>query len=144
MQVNGFTITYTDDNGLSQTMNALSDWTLYQKLIAANQSQKSADATNANAQVAYVNALHDYQSAPDVTPIPAKPKKIVVSDLGKQTETPFDPPLPDPVITKVTPSTGTVPVTHEVVLNDFEKMIVSALSAISNDLAAIKKQFGVV
>ncbi len=138
MKIDGFNMTYTDDSGGQHTFFAGTDFALWTQLNANNDKQNNAVGINNNAQSAYLTALHDYAQSPEKLPIPVKPTKLVVSDMGTETRVPFDPPLPDPVAYNPTGSSGSITATTNLPpqpLTDGEKALMAGLSYLTTQVA---------
>ncbi len=140
MQISGFNMTYTDDSGNQHTLFAGTDFEMWVKMNGNADKQNNAVAINNNAAGAYLTALHDYAQAPEKTPIPVKPAKLVVSDMGTETRVPFDPPLPDPVPYNPVGSGGSGKVTTNLPpmpLTDGEKAIMAGLNYLIAQVAKL-------
>ncbi len=139
MKIDGFNMTYTDDSGGQHTLFAGTDFALWTVMNGNFAKQENAAESNNNAVVAYLNELHAYNQAPEKTPIPVKPTKLIVSDMGTETRVPFDPPLPDPVPYNPTGSSGSGKATTNLPaqpLTDGEKALMAGINYLISALKA--------
>lgn len=100
-----------DDNG--NTFSHTPDQPQYMSMLTTLDQQKQDAIDNQHNVDQYTNALNTYQTALDDAKAqgmsaPQKPMMIVTNDMGEQSTVPFDPPLPDPVLPKITPSSGLI------------------------------------
>lgn len=134
MNIQGMNVTYTDDKGAQHSLFAGGDFEMWSKLMANSDKQNNAASRNTNVSAAYLLALNDYAQAPDKTPMPVKPKQLVVSDMGTETYVDFSPALPDPVVFNPgtpAPSQGSGKATTNLPpmpLTDGEKAIMAGLN----------------
>ena len=152
IQINGLSVSYVDDAGNQVTVDA-STWDKYAAVMLNSDKQSQAARDNTQAQGKYMTELSDFQTNLDAgraagMTAPSKPLRIVVSDVGTVSHTPFLPALPDPVYPVITPSSGSIKsAAPPVQPTTVEQAIISgmlSMSATINAMVAALKAKGIM